>query len=86
MITLNVDLTKLKKNVFNLNFFTKKPFVVLLNIHWILKNISDFTGDSRLMKVPLIYLTKTHLLSTIVVNGIPSAYEIAKNDDQFDKL
>ena len=33
MITLNVDLTKLKNNVFNLNFFTKKPFVVLLNIH-----------------------------------------------------
>ena len=38
------------------------------------------------MEVPLIYLTKTHLLSTIVVNGIPPAYEIAKNDDEFDKL
>lgn len=51
-----------------------------------LKNISDFTGDSRLVEVPLIYLTKTHLLLTLVLNGLPSAYEIAKNDDQIDKL
>ena len=75
-----------EKNFFNKNIFTKKPFVALLNIDGTLKNNSNVTGDSRLMYVPLICQTETHLLSTIAGNGIPSAYEIVRNDDQFDKL
>ena len=38
------------------------------------------------MEIPLICLTETHLLSTIAVNGIASAHEIVRNDDQFDKF
>lgn len=37
------------------------------------------------MEVPLC-LTETHLLSTIAVNGILTAYEIITNDDQFGKF
>ena len=51
-----------------------------------LKHISNFTGDSRRMEVPLMCITKTHLLSTFTVNGVHSAYEIVRNDDQFDKF
>ena len=38
------------------------------------------------MEVPLTCLTKTHLLSTIAGNDIPSVHEIVKNDGQFDKF
>lgn len=61
-----------EKNLLNKNFFTEHLFVALINIHEMLESISSFTDDSRLMKAPLIYLTETVLLSTIVVNGIPS--------------
>ena len=61
-----------EKNLLNKNFFTENLFVALINIHEMLESISSFTGDSRLMKAPLICLTETVLLSTIVVNGIPS--------------
>ena len=75
-----------KKNFFKKDFFTKTPFVALLDIHGMLKSISNFAGDSRLMEVPLICLTETHLLSTIAVNGISTAYEIVRNAGQFDKF
>ena len=32
------------------------------------------------MEVPFICQTETHLLLTITVSGIPSAYEIVKSD------
>ena len=64
----------------------KKPFVTLLNIYGMLKSISNFTGDSRLMKVTLNLPDRDSFTIKIAVNGIPTAYEIVRNDDQFDKF
>ena len=58
----------------------------MLNIHGILKNILNFTGDSSLMEVPLIYLTQTHWLWTFAFHDIPSAFEIVRKNDKFNSF
>ena len=40
------------------------------------KNILNFTCDSRLMEAPLICLTKSYLLSATAVNVMPTAFEM----------
>ena len=70
-----------EKSLFNKIFFTRKLFVALLNIQGILNSKSNFTGDSRLLKTPLICLTETCLFSIVAINSIPILFEIVRNDD-----
>ena len=38
------------------------------------------------MHVPLIFLTESHLLPTSNLSGIPTTYQIIRNDDEIDKF
>lgn len=51
-----------------------------------LTNISDIMGDSRLVNVPLVYLTETQLSSTTVLRDASSTYAMERNDDKFKTL
>lgn len=51
-----------------------------------LTNISDIMGDSRLVNVPLVYVTETQLSSTTVLRDGSSTYAMARNDDKFKSL
>ena len=53
---------------------------------WISKNILNFTCDSRLLHVPVICLTESHLLPSSNLRGIPTTYQIIRNDDEIDKF
>ena len=78
-------LTK-EKNLFTKRSSLKKPFLAFLNICGLVANILDFTGDSRLLHVPLICLTESRLLSSSNLSGIPTTYQIIRNDDEIDKF
>ena len=58
----------------------------MLNIRWLVKNISNFIGDLRLMHLSLICLTETHLLPSSDLSGIPTTYQIIRNDNKIDKV
>ena len=53
-----------EKNLFTQRFSLTKTFLARLNMRGLVKNILNFTGDSRLLHVPLICLTESHLLLT----------------------
>ena len=74
-----------EKNLLAQRPLLKKPFLVLLNIRGLVTNILDFTGDSRLLHVPLICLTESHLLPSSNLSGIPTTYQIIRNNDEIDK-
>ena len=75
-----------ENNLFTQRSSLKKPFYALLNIHGLVTSILHFTGDSRLLYVPLICLTKSHLLPSSNLSGIPTRYQIIKNDDEIVKF
>ena len=75
-----------EKNLFTQRSSLKKSFLALLNIRGLVTNILDFTGDSRLLPVPLICLTESHLLPSSNLSGIPTTYQIIRNDDEIDKF
>ena len=75
-----------EKNLFTQRSSLKKTFLALLNIRGLVTNILDFTGDSRLLHVPLICLTESHLLPSSNLSGIPTTYQIIRNDDEIDKF
>ena len=75
-----------ENNLFTQRSLLKKPFLALLNIRGLVTNILDFTGDSRLLQVPLICLTESHLLPSSNLSGIPTTYQIIRNDDETDKF
>ena len=51
-----------EKNLFTQKSSLKKQFLALLNICGLVTHILDFTGDSRLLHVPLLCLTESYLL------------------------
>ena len=53
-----------EKNLFTQRSSLTKTFLARLNMRGLVKNILNFTGDSRLLHVPLICLTESHLLLT----------------------
>ena len=63
-----------EKNLFTQRSSLKKPFVALLNIRGLVTNILHFTGGSRLLNVPLICLTESHLLPSSNISGIFTAH------------
>ena len=71
-----------ENNLFTQRSSLKKPLLALLNIRGLVTNISDFTGDSRLLHVDLICLTEPHSLPLSNVSGIPITYQIIGNDDE----
>ena len=75
-----------EKNLFTQGSSLKKIFLAFLNICGLVTNILDFTGDSRLLHVPLICLTESHLLPSSNLSGIPTTYQIIRNDDEIDKF
>ena len=74
-----------EKKVFTQRSSLKKPFLALLNIRELVTNILDFTGVSRLLRVPLVCLTESHLLPSSNLSGIPTTYQIIRNDYDIDK-
>ena len=64
----------------------KNQFLTLLNTRGLVKNISNFIGDLRLMHLSLICLTETHLLPSRDLSGIPTTYQIIRNDNKNDKV
>ena len=74
-----------EKNVFTQRSSLKKPFLALLNIRELVTNILDFTGVSRLLRVLLVCLTESHLLPSSNLSGIPTTYQIIRNDYDIDK-
>ena len=64
----------------------KKPFLALLDIRGQVTNILEFIGNSRLLHVPLIFLTESHSLPSSNLSGIPTTYQIIRNDDETDKF
>ena len=75
-----------EKNLLTQRSSLRKPFLALLNICGLVTNILNFTGDSRLLHVPLICLTESHLLPSSNLSGIPTTYQIIRNDDKIDKF
>ena len=75
-----------ERNLFTQRSLLKKPFLALLNIRGLVTNILDFTGDSRLLHVPLLCLTESHLLPTSNLSGIPTTNQIIRNDGEIDKF
>ena len=75
-----------EKNLFTQTSSLKKPFLALLKIRGLVTNVLDFTGDSRLLHVRLICLTKSHLLPSSNLSRIPTTYQIIRNDDKVDKF
>ena len=75
-----------EKNLFTQRSSLKKSFLALLNIRGLVTNILDFAGDSRLLPVPFICLTESHLLPSSNLSGIPTTYQIIRNDDEIDKF
>ena len=75
-----------EKNLFTQRSSLKKTFLALSNIHGLVTNISDFTGDSRLLHVPLICLTESHLLPSSNLSGIPTTYQIIRKDEEIDEF
>ena len=75
-----------EKNLFTQRSSLKKTFLALLNIRGLVTNILDFAGDSRLLPVPLICLTESHFLPSSNLSGIPTTYQIIRNDDEIDKF
>ena len=75
-----------EENLFTQRPSLKKPFLAFLKIRGLVINILDFTGDSRLLHVPLLCLTESHLLPTSNLSGIPTTYQIIRNDDEIDKF
>ena len=67
-------------------FTEKKTFLALLNIRGLITNILDFTGDARLLHIPLIFLTESHLLPSSNLSGISTTYQIIRKDDEIDKF
>ena len=57
-------------------FFHKEAVCCTVKYKRNVKKHFKFTGDSRLMEVPLICQTKRYLLSAIAVNSIPTALEM----------
>ena len=64
----------------------KKPFLALLDIRGQVTSILEFIGNSRLLHVPLIFLTESHSLPSSNLSGIPTTYQIIRNDDETDKF
>ena len=81
----NIRISEKRKDFIYTKVFTEKRFVSLLNIRGLVTNILDFTGDSRLLHVPLICLTESHLLPSSNLSGIPTTYQIIRNNDEIDK-
>ena len=75
-----------EKNLFTQRSSLKKTFLAFLNIRGLVTNILDFTCDSRLLHVPLICLTVSHLLPSSNFSEIPTTYQIIRNDDEIDKF
>ena len=75
-----------EKNLFTQRSSLKKSFLALLNIRGLVTNILDFAGDSRLLPLPLICLKESHLLPSSNLSGIPTTYQIIRNDDEIDKF
>ena len=75
-----------ERNLFTQRSLLKKPFLALLNIRGLVINILDFPGDSRRLHVSLICLTESHLLLSSNLSGIPTTYQIIRNNDEIDKF
>ena len=74
-----------EKNLLAQRSLLKKPFLALLNIRGLVTNILDFTGDSRLLHLPLICSTESHSLPSSNLSGIPTTYQVIRNNDEIDK-
>ena len=74
-----------EKNLISQRSSLKKPFLALLNIRGLVTNILDFTGDSRLLHLPLICSTESHSLPSSNLSGIPTTYQVIRNNDEIDK-
>ena len=64
----------------------KNSFLAVLNIYGLVKYISNFIGDLRLMHVQFICFTETHFLPSSDLSGITTTYQIIRNDSEIDEF